>query len=319
MRVLITGGKGQLGRQLAQTLREDSAEPAAKPGTGGVELFLYGHQELDITDPDLVQDVFRRGEPDVVIHCAAYTNVDGCERDPDLAFRINALGTRNVAVAAQKVGAKLIYISTDYVFDGFDEADGFTGSPELTGRARKRAYTEFDRTNPLSIYGRSKLAGEHYVLTLSRQAFIVRTSWLYGHGGNNFVRTMLRLARERKEELANGVAIDPLRVVDDQVGSPTYAGDLARVIAMLMRTELYGVYHVSNAGSTSWYEFTRNILGLAGLKGVPVVPIKTAELGRPAPRPAYSVLDNYCLRLEGFPTPRPWREALEEFLATEPD
>lgn len=304
MSILITGANGQLGQALARTLTVHRPRSTS----GECQLFLFSHRELDITDSDLVMRVFRQVNPTVVIHAAAYTNVDGCELNPDLAFRTNALGTRNVAVAAEKVGAKLIYISTDYVFDGRDG----------TGALRQKPYTEFDRTNPLSVYGRSKLAGEEYALALTRRAFIVRTSWLYGPGGNNFVRTILRLAQERREALARGLPVQPLRVVDDQVGSPTYTVDLAWVIAQLLETERYGLYHVSNSGSTSWYQFARAILEVVGWTEVEITPITTAELGRPAPRPPYSVLDNYCLRLEGFVPLRPWREALVEFLATAP-
>jgi len=217
--------------------------------------------------------------------------VDGCELEPDNAYRVNALGSRNVAVAAAKIGAKLVYISTDYVFDG----------------AARRPYTEFDDTNPISVYGKSKLAGERYVAGLSNKYFIVRTSWPYGEHGHNFVKTMLRLAKEKNE----------LTVVDDQVGSPTYTKDLARFIADLVHTELYGTYHAANTGSCSWYRFARTIFEMAGLDHVKVRPISTSELNRPAPRPAYSVLDHYCIRLEGLPDLRPWEEALEEYLQGE--
>ena len=193
-----------------------------------------------------------------------------------------------MAVAAAKIGAKLVYISTDYVFNG----------------KAGRPYIEFDMTDPINIYGKSKLAGEQYVASLSNKYFIVRTSWLYGRQGKNFVKTMLNLAQEKSE----------VSVVNDQVGSPTWSKDLAYFIEELIQTELYGIYHASNGGLCSWFDLARAIFKLAGLNQIKVMPISTAELNRPAPRPAYSVLENYCIRLEGLSALRPWEEALEEFL-----
>jgi len=279
VKVLITGARGQLGRDLESVFLS----------TGNNQVISLGHNEMDVTRPALVKKLIAESKPGVVIHAAANTNVDGCELEPDNAYRVNALGARNVAVAAENTGAKLVYISTDYVFDG----------------NAQRPYTEFDRTNPISVYGKSKLAGEQYVAVLSNKYFIVRTSWLYGEHGPNFVKTMLRLAKEKTE----------LTVVDDQVGSPAYTKDLAGFIADLVGTELYGTYHATNTGSCSWYRFARAIFQLAGLEHVNVRPITTAELNRPAPRPAYSVLDHYCIRLEGLPDLRPWKEALQEYLA----
>ncbi|MCL6479583.1 MAG: dTDP-4-dehydrorhamnose reductase [Peptococcaceae bacterium] len=281
MKVLITGARGQLGRELAETFGR----------LENCEVLSFGRPELDITKPDRVRALILGNAPDVVVHAAANTNVDGCELEPDNAYRVNALGSRNVAVAAAEVGARLVYISTDYVFDG----------------AAGRPYTEFDAVNPISVYGKSKLAGERYVAGLTNKYFIVRTSWLYGKHGPNFVKTMLRLAGEKNE----------LTVVDDQVGSPTYAKDLAGFIAELVGTGLYGTYHAANGGSCSWYGFARKIFELAGLDHVKVRPISTSELNRPAPRPAYSVLDHYCIRLEGLPDLRPWEEALAEYLQGE--
>lgn len=278
MKVLITGARGQLGRELEDTFCS----------MGNCEVVSFGRLELDITQPARVQELISGNAPDVVIHAAANTKVDGCELEPDNAYRVNALGSRNVAVAAAKIGAKLVYISTDYVFDG----------------AARRPYTEFDDVNPISVYGKSKLAGERYVAGLSNEYFIVRTSWLYGEHGHNFVKNMLRLAKDKVE----------LTVVDDQVGSPTYTKDLARFIADLVRTELYGIYHATNTGSCSWYQFARKIFEIAGLEHVNVKPVTTAEINRPAPRPAYSVLEHFCIRLEGLPDLRSWEEALEEYL-----
>ncbi|MEW5898370.1 MAG: dTDP-4-dehydrorhamnose reductase [Bacillota bacterium] len=277
MKVLITGGGGQLGCDLEKELA----------GPGGHEVICLGRDRLDVTRAEQVREVLHAARPDVVVHAAANTNVDRCELEPDGAYLVNALGTRNVAVAAARVKARLVYISTDYVFDG----------------RKKEPYTEFDIPAPLSVYGKSKLAGENYAAAFSDRFFIVRTSWLYGRRGNNFVKTMLKLAAAQPE----------VAVVDDQMGTPTFTEDLARCIGALIQTELYGIYHASNSGACSWFDFARNIFRLAGLAHVSVKPIATAELNRPAPRPAYSVLDNYCLRLQGLPDLRPWEEALEEF------
>lgn len=278
MKVLITGGKGQLGSELENFFRK----------VGQTEAICLPKDVLDVTKAEETQREFSIFKPCVVIHAAANTNVDNCEIDQDRAYRVNALGTRNVAVAASKINAKLVYISTDYVFNG--------------GSAKP--YTEFDKPDPINVYGRTKLAGEQFTTSLSDKYFIVRTSWLYGRQGKNFVKTMLSLAGEKTE----------LAVVNDQFGSPTYARDLAAFLAGLMQTELYGIYHYSNTGFCSWYDFAKKILELAGLKHVRVRPVSTLMFKRPAPRPAYSVLDHYCLRLEGMAVPRFWQDALREFM-----
>jgi dTDP-4-dehydrorhamnose reductase len=226
-------------------------------------------------------------KPEVVIHCAAYTKVDQAESEPDEAYRVNADGTRNAALAAEQIGAKFVYISTDYVFDGKANAP----------------YRENDRTDPQSVYGKSKLAGEQWVQSLSSRYFIVRTSWVYGKYGSNFVKTMLRLAEER----------DRLKVVSDQVGSPTYTLDLAQFLLELVQTDHYGIFHASNSGACSWYEFAKAIFEERGMI-VQVEPCTTAEFPRPAPRPAYSVLDHGAIRAHGLKPLRPWREALSNFL-----
>jgi len=278
MKILITGGQGQLGQELKEVLFQ----------FGDHKVIILGHRDLDITKLDELKQVVKTNLPEVIIHTAANTNVDQCELDQDSAYLVNALGTRNVAVAASMVGAKLVYISTDYVFSG----------------KLGRSCTEFDEPEPINVYGRSKLAGEQYVVNLCSRYFIIRTSWLYGRYGKNFVHTMLNLAREK----------DEVAVVNDQVGSPTYAKDLANFISRLMKTELYGIYHASNNGECSWFDFAREIFCLAGLKHIKVTPITSKEINRPAPRPAYSVLDNYCIRLQGLPGLRPWPEALKDFL-----
>jgi dTDP-4-dehydrorhamnose reductase len=276
MKVVVTGAKGQLGTDLVDLLSDR-----------GYEVYGYGREELDITNFDQVQQVISEVKPDVVIHASAYTKVDLAESEPDQAFLINAYGTRNVAVVSEKVGAKLVYVSTDYVFDGT------ATSP----------YNEFARTNPLSVYGKSKLAGEQFVRDLHSKFFIVRTSWVYGKHGNNFVKTMLKLAQER----------DELMVVNDQVGCPTYTVDLANFILGLIQTEKYGIYHVSNSGYCSWYEFAKAIFEEARIE-VKVNPCMTKDFPRPAPRPAYSVFEHMALRLNGFSEMRYWREALKEFI-----
>ncbi|KKM09886.1 dTDP-4-dehydrorhamnose reductase [Clostridiales bacterium PH28_bin88] len=278
MKVLVTGAGGQLGQELALLLKSE----------GKREVVALGRQELDVTRPES-QQVIREIKPRVVIHTGANTDVDGCEKDPESAFRVNTLGTRNVAVACRDAGSKLVYLSTDYVFNG----------------QQRVPYNEFDPTEPVNVYGRSKLAGEHYVTSLAERYFIVRTSWLYGRYGGNFVNTMLKLGREQKE----------LAVVNDQVGSPTYTLDLARVILELMDTELYGFYHACNGGNCSWFVFAKTIFQLAGMD-VNVKPTSTAELGRPAPRPAFSAMDNLCLRLEGLEPLPPWQDALGRYLAS---
>jgi dTDP-4-dehydrorhamnose reductase len=282
MKVLVTGANGQLGTDLCRVLQPFQVIPLS-------------HAEIEITNMASVKDAFNKYQPDVVINTAAYVRVDDCETDPDRAFSVNALGARNVAVVAQEIGAKLIQISTDYVFGGEAEP-------------RTTPYTEFDTPVPPNIYGNSKLAGENFVQHLCSKYFIIRTSGLFGVAGSsgkggNFVETMLRLARER----------DELRVVNDQVFSPAYTKDLARKIAQLVTTEYYGIFHITNKGACSWYEFTREILKLVGLK-TPVIPITSDEYPQKARRPRYSVLDNYHLRLLGMDDMRSWREALEDYM-----
>jgi len=275
MKVVVTGAKGQLGTDLVDLLSDK-----------GHKVYGYGREKLDITNFDQVHQVISNVTPDVVIHAAAYTKVDLAESEQDQAFLVNAYGTRNVAVASEAVGAKLVYVSTDYVFDG----------------AANTPYNEFSPTNPMSVYGKSKLAGEQFVRDLHSKFFIVRTSWVFGKHGNNFVKTMLKLAQER----------DELKVVDDQVGSPTYTVDLARCILDLIQTEKYGIYHVSNSGHCSWYEFAKAIFEEAGVE-VKVNPCITKDFPRPAPRPAYSVLEHMSLRLNGFKEMPNWRDSLKRY------
>lgn len=277
MKILVTGSEGQLGSDLLKILPESH------------EVLGCDIQDWDITDLPTALENVKKIKPEVVINAAAYTDVDGCELNPDLAYRVNTLGAHNLAIASHKVGAVMVHVSTDFIFDGKK------GSP----------YLEFDPPNPLSVYGKSKLASEQWVAAVLNTYFVVRTAWLYGRKGKNFVKTILRLAQER----------EVLRIVDDQIGSPTYSWDLARKIAELIETQAYGVYHATNTGQTSWYEFARDILRLAGKKAK-VERISSEELARPAARPAFSVLRNYCLEQRGFPPLRDYREALEEFFST---
>ena len=276
-RVLVTGAAGMLGRAVA-------AEFARR----GYEVFALSRQDLDITDFAKARDILRQARPQVVVNCAAYTNVDGAEADYYRALLVNGLGARNIALACREVGAALVHVSTDYIFDG----------------QKSEPYEVYDTPNPLNAYGKSKLWGERAVAEVSGgRHFIVRTSWLFGPGGKNFVDTMLRVGREK------GAA----KVVSDQRGCPTYTVDLARAIADLVESSRYGTYHVTNAGSTTWYEFALAIFKLAGL-AVEVSPCSTAEFPRPARRPPYSVLDPFPLKETiGYLLP-PWEEALERYL-----
>jgi dTDP-4-dehydrorhamnose reductase len=288
VRILITGAAGQLGQELRAALAGEEVLPvdmgAADPTVA----------EMDITDYRRTTGVIEEFAPDVVIHGAAYTNVDGCEIDPDLAYRVNALGTQNVALACQRVDAALLYISTDYVFDGTK------GTP----------YLEFDAPNPVSVYGRSKLAGEEYVRSLLRRFYVVRTAWLYGNGSKNFPKTILAAAARQSS----------LFGVVDEVGCPTWARDLAAGVAQLIRAPLYGVYHLTNEGYCSRFELVQAILELAGRSEVAITPLSAAAFNAryplPAKRPAFTALRNYCAATALGIRLRPWREALAEFICS---
>ncbi|WP_339291831.1 dTDP-4-dehydrorhamnose reductase [Paenibacillus sp. FSL W8-0187] len=282
MKVLVTGANGQLGRDVTHVF-----------GEAGHEVIGCGRAELEITNMEQCGQVISAHDPDIIIHCAAYTAVDTAESDPDGAYLVNAIGTRNIALAAEKIGATVVYISTDYVFGGTSEAP----------------YVEYDDTDPQTIYGRSKLEGEKMIRNFSTKWFIVRTSWLFGLHGNNFVKTMLRLGQEKSL----------LKVVNDQKGSPTYTVDLARFLINLISTEKYGIYHASNSGSCTWYEFTSAIFEEAREQlGFTITaelqPCTTAEFPRPAPRPANSTMDHLAIRLNQFEDLPHWREGLKQFM-----
>lgn len=273
MRILITGAGGQLGLELKELLPEQ-----------GHEVVTLGRKDLDITDGPSVSRTLEHHSPELVINAAAYTNVDDCETDVEAAYRTNSLGPRNLAVHCERIGCELLHISTNYVFDGEKE------SP----------YEPFDLPNPQSVYAKTKLDGEEYVKHLCRRWYVVRSAGVYGEG-HNFVRTMLRVGRER----------DTLKVKDDEYVSPTYARDLAEGIARIAGSGLYGLYHVTNAGSCSWHEFAEEIFKLSGIE-VEVQPVPSSEYPLPAARPANGVLSTL-----GSPELRHWREALADYLERE--
>jgi dTDP-4-dehydrorhamnose reductase len=277
VRVVITGAGGQLGTDLVRVASDG----------GHRDVVGVGHDRLDVGDRDAVLAALTSLRPDLVIHAGAWTAVDACEADPDRAWRVNALGSRHVAEAARAAGAHLVAVSTDYVFDG----------------TKPEPYHEWDRPNPQSVYGHSKLAGEQEVLSLLPGAAVVRTSWVCGPNGANMLKTVLRLAG------AGGT----LRFVDDQRGRPTFTGDLAGLLVELAVSRRAGLFHGTNQGSTTWFGFARDVVTAAGMDPAMVEPIATADLDppRPAPRPANSVLDNAALRLGGLPLLPDYHEPLE--------
>lgn len=273
MKILITGGKGQLGQKLQKQLQKN-------------KLKAIDIEDADITDMEQVQKVFQNFKPEVVIHCAAYTQVDKAEEDRDKCMLINGIGTRNIAVVSEDIGAKLVYISTDYVFDG----------------RKKSPYFEWDQPNPISVYGMSKYWGEQLIQQFSSKFFIMRSAWLYGKGENNFVKTIQKLAKEKEE----------LTIVNDQIGSSTSTLELAKAIKSLINTELYGIYHASCEGKCSWYDFAKEIVKLSNLK-VKVKPIPTKEFPQLAKRPSYSYLENFMLKSQGLYQISKWQDALREY------
>ncbi len=275
-KIIITGSNGQLGRAVNRQYA----------GSTEYELINTDVDELDITNIDKVMELVRSIRPYAIINCAAYTAVEACETQEDLAFRINAIGPRNLSIAADETGAKLMHVSTDYVFDG-------NGT---------RPYRETDPVGPQGAYGRTKLAGEEFVKEFSSRHYIVRTAWLYGDG-KNFVRTMLRLSETN----------DKVRVVRDQVGSPTSAAELAKAIAYLLPTENYGLFHGTCEGDCNWAQFAEEIFRLAGRKTT-VEAITSEEYGAAVKRPAYSVLENYMLKMTGGYMFADWHDAIAEYL-----
>lgn len=275
MKVLITGSNGMLGHDLIEVLKDNH------------ELILTTSKTLDITNKDQVFEVICDAEPDVVINSAAYTDVDGCEENQDLAYAVNGEGVKNLALACKEVDCALVHISTDYIFNGKND----------------RPWVEDDEIGPISVYGKSKLKGEEAILETLDKYFIVRTAWLYGINGKNFPKTMLELAKNHSE----------ITVVYDEVGTPTYTPDLAYGISELIETDYYGIYHLTNSGNCSWCEFARYIFEVAG-KDIKVVPVTASEFARPAPRPSYSVLENKNWVDKGFTPLRSYKEAIKEYI-----
>lgn len=301
-RILVTGAAGSLGSDLCSSLAQE------------FEVIPVTREDFDITDLLATRSFVLASKPDVVIHAAAFTDVDACENQLNKAFLVNGLGTRNVALAAGEVGAKLFYISTDYVFDGTKDGP----------------YSEWDTPNPVTVYGKSKLLGEEFVKQHVSQHFIIRIAWLYGQRGENFVKTMLRLVQEKEQ----------LTVVNDQRGTPTWTMDIAKQIKKLLPTELYGTYHCTSQGSCTWYEFALEIFKCAGyeikssaegsvslipnpeslipspksLTPITLRPVSSVEFPRPAKRPKNSVLKNHMLQLQGLDIMPHWKDALEKFM-----
>lgn len=275
MKIFITGGQGQLGQALRQKLT-------------GHELVAFGRQDLDITDQEAIGSAVQAAEPDVVIHCAAWTDVDGCARNPAQAYKVNSLGTQNVALACQTTGAEMVHISTNEVFFG----------------ERPGGYDEWVVRRPANPYGHSKAAAEVHVQNLLNHYYIVRTAWMYAPGGKNFIHAILNRARTTGN----------LRVVADEIGNPTYVYDLAQAIGQLIATRQYGIYHFTNAGVCSRWAFAQEILRLAGLEDVPNTPILGKAFNRPSTPPRFGALHNNNGAAIGI-TLRPWQDALAEMLA----
>jgi dTDP-4-dehydrorhamnose reductase len=276
MRIILLGSSGQLGYEFKQFLKDK------------VELFSFSHKELDILDYDSLENKFQEIKPCIVINCAAYTKVDTAEDEKDLSFKINAVGAKNVSFTAYNANAKVVYFSTDYIFDG----------------KKKSPYTEFDEPNPISVYGNSKLYGEQFTKEFNPGHLILRISWLYGINGNNFVKTIINLAKTRKE----------IKVVNDQYGTPTYTLDVVNQVWKLIQKDAVGTYHCTNEGYTTWFEFAEEIISLLNLN-VKVIPIASKDYPTPAERPQYSILENYLLKLEKLNIMRPWKIALKDFIA----
>lgn len=282
MKMLITGSDGQLGSEVVKQLEKKH---------DGSELIKTTINEIDITNYEMTINTIKEVNPQIIINCAAYTNVDDCESNIDHAYRVNAIGCRNIALGASVCNCSVVHMSTDYIFDG----------------TKNDEYNEFDQANPLNIYGSSKLAGEKYLKELTHKHFIIRSSWLYGANGNNFVKTILRLAKENSL----------LSIVDDQIGCPTDVKSLAAQILRIIEIGKYGTYHASCKGYCSWYEFACEIIRLTGLD-ISVRPIKTKDYLLAAVRPKFSALDNYILRLDNEDIMPHWKESIETFLKENP-
>lgn len=290
MKILITGSHGQLGNELCSILNSGKSEIGnISAEYKNAEVFPYDVDTLDITDMAAVRETVNKIKPDVIINCAAMTNVDGCESAYDIAFKVNAVGVRNLAVAAEETLAKFIHVSTDYVFRG--------DSPV--------PYCEWDTVDPQSVYGKSKALGEKYAAEFCKKTFIVRTSWLYGYIGKNFVKTVLRVLKEKGS----------ITVVNDQRGNPTNANDLAHHLLKLALSEDYGIYHCTGNGECSWYDFACLIAKLKGYPDGSVKPCTSAEYVSPTKRPENSSLKHLALECGVGDEMREWQDALTEYLS----
>ncbi|MBT9537839.1 MAG: dTDP-4-dehydrorhamnose reductase [Nitrospirae bacterium] len=279
VKILVTGSEGMLAQDLIPVLKENN------------EVMPLSKQKMDITQKDAVIKNIKSSAPDIVINCAAYTKVDTAEEERDRAFQVNAIGVQNLACACAEMEIALCHISTDYVFDG----------------RKNKPYTPFDAANPLNIYGESKLAGEKYIQWIMNKFYIVRTSGLYGRGDNNFVMTILKLAKERRT----------VKVVTDQICSPTSTLNLSAGIKKLIESGSFGIYHITDdsGDGISWFDYAREIVSMAGIS-TEIIPVTSEEFPRPAKRPAYSVLDTEITRLAINYTPEKREVALKKFLST---
>lgn len=273
MKVALTGADGMLGHAIQKAFSDE-------------ELIPFSRSSLDITDLDRALKTVREARPDVLIHAAAFTDVDACETDPEKAYLVNGIGARNMAIACEEIRCPIIHISSDYVFDG----------------TKVSPYDEWDKTNPISQYGLSKLMAEQFISSLTNRFYIVRTSWLYGSHGKNFVETIIRLLAEKES----------LQVVNDQFGSPTFTDDLAAALRQIIGKG-YGIYHATNSGVCTWHEFAVKIADLISIDK-PIIPCTSEEFKRPAKRPTQSGLNNTMLRLEGIAPLRRWSEALKQYI-----
>ena len=288
MKILITGSKGQLGNELQEIIKIGKAEIGeVSEVIKKSEVIAFDLDELDITNLQQTKMKINSLKPDVIINCAAATNAEYCEINEEFALKVNSIGPRNLAIASSEIGAKLVQVSTDYVFSG----------------ASNKPLMECDFAAPCNVYGKTKLFGENYVREFSSKYFIVRTSWLYGYVGHNFVYTMRRLSKEK----------DCINVVNDQKGNPTCANDLAYHILKLIETEEYGIYHCTGKGECTWYDFAKMIIELSGEK-CEVKPCTSEEYKTIAKRPEYSALDNLMLRITINDQMRDWKEAIKSFI-----
>lgn len=281
MRILIVGYKGQLGKEIVSQLSKCE----------DYTLFFSDYDDCDISDLDSVIKLVDRIGPELIVNCAAYTAVDDCESNHDTAYKVNAIGPRNLAIASSTIGSKIMHVSTDYVFNG----DG------------EEPYTEYDFTGPVTVYGKTKLFGELEVIKHNPRHFILRTAWLYGEG-KNFLNTMVELSQKHST----------IRVVNDQIGSPTSTYELVQSMISLIDTQNYGLFHATCEGSCSWYEFTKEIFRLKEID-VEVIPCSSDEYIRPAKRPKYSVLRNYMFELTNGYKFKDWKDALYDYIQNEDD